>query len=172
MEGQILDIGGGGEGIIGQVNGGSVISIDLSKEELEESPSKNPKVVMDARKLAFDKDSFEFATAFFSLMYVDRDDRKRVFNEIHRVLEPGGKFVIWDVKIMKYDGGKRDIFVVPVTVKLSNKVIETGYGVLWTGKKQDIKYYLELADETGFKVEEKSMSGKSFHLILKKSISD
>ena len=37
-EGYVLDIGGGGEGIIGQMKPKQVIAIDLSKRELEEAP--------------------------------------------------------------------------------------------------------------------------------------
>ncbi|NIV37241.1 MAG: hypothetical protein GWN58_49800, partial [Anaerolineae bacterium] len=36
--GFILDIGGGGEGIIGLLKGRDVIAIDLRAEELEEAP--------------------------------------------------------------------------------------------------------------------------------------
>ena len=38
-DGFILDIGGGGEGVIGQLKGNQVISIDPYKEELENAPS-------------------------------------------------------------------------------------------------------------------------------------
>ena len=39
MTGEILDIGGGGEGIIGRVYGQQVTAIDNIQEELDEAPS-------------------------------------------------------------------------------------------------------------------------------------
>ena len=51
--GYILDIGGGGEGIIGILKGESVIAIDLRKEELEEAADGPLKIIMDARDLQF-----------------------------------------------------------------------------------------------------------------------
>ena len=68
--GYILDIGGGGEGIIGQMKPAQVIAVDLSKRELEEAPPGPLKIVMDATDLKFLDGSFETATAFFSLMYM------------------------------------------------------------------------------------------------------
>ncbi|MDH5201498.1 MAG: hypothetical protein OEW93_11465, partial [Candidatus Bathyarchaeota archaeon] len=50
-EGFILDIGGGGEGIIGKLNGRQVVSIDLSAGELEETDNESLKIVMDATDL-------------------------------------------------------------------------------------------------------------------------
>jgi len=44
-DGFILDIGGGGEGIIGLINGRKVISIDLLKNELEETNNDSLKII-------------------------------------------------------------------------------------------------------------------------------
>ena len=52
-EGFILDIGGGGEGVIGKLNGPQVIAIDPSKEELAETQNNALKIVMDASELFF-----------------------------------------------------------------------------------------------------------------------
>src|SRR5690348_9375055 len=60
--GYILDIGGGGEGIIGQMKPHQVIAIDLSKRELEEAPAGPLKIVMDAADLKFLDASFDTAT--------------------------------------------------------------------------------------------------------------
>ena len=71
-EGFILDIGGGGEGIIGRLNGREVVAIDLSSEELEETENDALKIVMDATDLRFVPSTFAAATSFFTLLYVDR----------------------------------------------------------------------------------------------------
>jgi hypothetical protein len=47
-QGWILDIGGGGEGIVGQLNGRQVVAIDTSQEALEETQNDVLKAVMDA----------------------------------------------------------------------------------------------------------------------------
>src|SRR5512136_2785483 len=52
-DGFILDVGGGGEGIIGKLNGKQVVSIDTSEEELEETKNESLKIVMDATDLKF-----------------------------------------------------------------------------------------------------------------------
>ena len=38
-QGWVLDIGGGGEGVIGRLKGSAVVAIDLYKQELEEAPA-------------------------------------------------------------------------------------------------------------------------------------
>ena len=52
-DGLILDVGGGGEGVIGRLNGAQVVSVDTSAEELREAPGGPLKLVMDARELRF-----------------------------------------------------------------------------------------------------------------------
>ena len=68
--GYILDIGGGGEGVIGLLKGGQVIAIDISKRELEQAPDGPLKIVMDAAELKFLDSSFPVATFFYTLMYI------------------------------------------------------------------------------------------------------
>jgi len=68
--GYILDIGGGGRGVIGKLKGERVIAIDPSKRELEEAPAGPLKIIMDARDLQFLDGTFSTATSFFTLMYI------------------------------------------------------------------------------------------------------
>lgn len=165
---KILDIGGGGEGVIGQCYGDKVIAIDPSKAELEEAPDGPIKVVMDARKLGFLDNSFHAVTSFFTLMYIDKIDHKKVFSEIYRVLKCEGAFVLWDTKIPKYDGGAKDIFVAKLSIEIPNKTLHTGYGVLWKGKQQDIEYYIKLGKEVGFKVAKRELNESVFKVEFKK----
>jgi len=51
--GLILDVGGGGEGIIGKLNGKQVVAIDTRERELMETRNEALKVVMDAADLKF-----------------------------------------------------------------------------------------------------------------------
>jgi len=64
-DGFILDIGGGGEGIVGKLNGGQVVAIDISKRELLETQNEALKVIMDATELKFLPKSIDVCTSFF-----------------------------------------------------------------------------------------------------------
>ena len=52
-DGFILDVGGGGEGIFGKLNGSKVVAIDIGKKERQEAAFGPLKTVMDARVLQF-----------------------------------------------------------------------------------------------------------------------
>ena len=72
--GFVLDIGGGGEGVIGRLKGKQVVAIDRSKRELKEAAAGPLKIVMDATDLQFLDQSFGTATAFYTLMYIKEVD--------------------------------------------------------------------------------------------------
>jgi ubiquinone/menaquinone biosynthesis C-methylase UbiE len=150
--GHILDIGGGGEGIIGQMKAAQVIAIDLSKRELEEAPSGPLKIVMDATDLKFLDASFDTVTAFFSLMYMRPEIQKKAFAEAFRVLRPGGRWIVWDAAIpLAIEKDTRGP-VFRFRFHLPGKVVETGYGTLWPEKTMDLDYYKALAREAGFRI--------------------
>ena len=148
-DGLILDIGGGGEGIIGKLNGKQVIAVDTSEKELQETENESLKVIMDATDLNFLPRSFDVCTAFFSLMYITRNQHLKVFEEISRVLKSNGRFLIWDVRIVERHKKYKD-FVVLLRVRLPNEEIETGYGVKW--ETEGIEHFKELARKTKFKI--------------------
>ena len=164
-EGFILDIGGGGEGIIGRLNGRDVVAIDLSIRELEETENESLKLVMDAADLKFLPSSFAATTSFFTLLYVDREKQEKVFSEVHRVLEEGGRFLIWDVAIPERVEGK-SFFLVRLEIALPDEKVDSGYGVPLV--HQDIEYFKGLAGKTGFKVADEWCRGELFHLELVK----
>ncbi len=94
LSGRILDIGGGGEGVIGRVYGPQVTAIDISPEELAEAPEGFEKIVMDAGDLGFPDQSFDHVTAFYSFLFIPKERHPRVISEIARVLRPGGELHI------------------------------------------------------------------------------
>jgi ubiquinone/menaquinone biosynthesis C-methylase UbiE len=162
----ILDLGGGGEGILGLLRGRQVVAVDIRQEELEESAEGPIKVVADAKKLPFLDESFDVATAFFFLMYVAESDRASVLKEAHRVLRPGGKFHIWDVVIPARGERTQEAFAVPVRVELPGKTIETGYGVPWEGREMSAHTIAQLASVAGFAVDAMTQQGETFCLTL------
>jgi ubiquinone/menaquinone biosynthesis C-methylase UbiE len=150
-DGLILDIGGGGEGVIGRLKGRQVVAIDLYQDELDEAPDGPQKIVMDARKLTFPDGNFDTATAFFSMMYMKtRSDHEKVLREAWRVLKPGGRFYLWDVDISKYSATKKEAYFVPLHYQVGGFKNRTGYGVKWPDQIRDEAYYIELAGEAGF----------------------
>ena len=90
LNGRILDIGGGGEGIIGLFAGEHVIAIDPSERELKGTPGDCLKIIMDAKDLKFLNESFNTVTVFFTMMYINLMAHVQVFKEIYRVLKPKG----------------------------------------------------------------------------------
>jgi len=167
-EDYILDIGGGGEGVIGQLKGQQVIAIDISKRELVEAPPGPLKIVMDARDLKFLDNSFKTATVFFTFMYIKGSDHKKVFQELFRVLMPGGRLLTWDVIFPKQVDPNKDIAVFPLKIKLPDKIIKTGYGAQWPKDGQGLSHYIQLAKEVGFKVMTHKEKNHWFYLELKK----
>jgi ubiquinone/menaquinone biosynthesis C-methylase UbiE len=168
-EGHVLDIGGGGEGIIGRLRGNRVIAIDPDRRELEEAPDGPVKIVMNATDLKFLDGVFHVVTSFFTLMYIAAELHDNVFKEAYRVLVPGGKFLIWDVEFPRRTDPVKDIITFPLTVKLPDDEISTGYGVRWPEDGRDIYYFIETAKKSGFEVSQRKKTGHLIYLELRKS---
>ena len=166
-DGLILDIGGGGQGIIGKLNGKQVIAIDTSEKELRETQNEALKVVMDATDLKFLPESFDACTAFFSFMYIPKNKHRKVFEEAYRVLKDNGKLLLWDVKIPEKPGDYK-AFMVRLKIRLPNEETEAGYGVKW--QEQNIEHFKELAQETKFKIIDEWSKGEIFYLEISKKV--
>jgi ubiquinone/menaquinone biosynthesis C-methylase UbiE len=168
-QGYVLDVGGGGEGVIGQLKGAQVIAIDPNRRELEEAAPGPLKIVMDARELQFLDCAFGAATAFFALMYIKSKDHEKVFDEVFRVLAPGGTFRVWDAILTpRPDDANQDVVSVRLLIKLPNTEISTGYGTRWPEQTQDIDYYAQLAESAGFSVSAREQNDHVLYLELQK----
>lgn len=130
LNGSILDIGGGGEGMIGQLYGQQVVAIDKLQEELDEAPCACKKLRMDAADLQFENASFDHVTSFFTLMYMNAAAQQQAIREAARVLKPGGTLHIWDAEIAT---AYPDPFCVDLDIAIGEKQIHTTYGIV----KQD-----------------------------------
>jgi ubiquinone/menaquinone biosynthesis C-methylase UbiE len=168
LEGLVLDIGGGGEGVIGQFKKDQVIAIDHNKRELEEAPEGGVKIIMDAGELKFLDNTFDTVTSFFTLMYIPKSEHKKIFKEIYRVLKKDGHFVLWDVIIPKRENQVHVMFSLPLKIKIDDKELDTGYGVFWGKKEQNLEYFQKLSIKVGFSKVKFKSDDQIFYLRVKK----
>lgn len=168
-DGWILDIGAGGEGVIGQVKGSQVVGIDLSARELSEAPAGPLKIVMDASDLKFLDGTFNTVTCFFTMMYIPANLHEKVFTEIARVMAPGGRFLLWDPVLPVQPNPTQDIVVVPLAIRLPKGEVQTGYGVHWPPVTQDVAYWAHVGDRAGLKVVASQVTGRTFSMEFVKN---
>lgn len=161
LTGKILDIGGGGEGVIGRVYRAQVTAIDTSPEELAEAPEGFEKLVMDAKRLSFPDNSFDHVTAFYSFLFIPKVDHKQVISEIARVLCPGGALHIWDCEV-------RSAYPEPFTAELDidagGEPIHTTYGILERGCVQTAKGLIALCEQENLRLAQKQCTEHGFFL--------
>jgi ubiquinone/menaquinone biosynthesis C-methylase UbiE len=166
--GLILDVGGGGEGVIGRLKGEQVVSIDTIERELAEVCNDSLKIVMDARRLQFLPGSFATVTAFFSLMYMAAEDQMAVLHEVYRVLRPGGDLLLWDTAMPVPPDPEQTYLMLPLTVCLPDgQTIRTGYGAPL--KPQGPAYFCDLAVRAGFALVECTAGEYLLHLRLRRT---
>ena len=165
IQGKILDIGGGGEGIIGRLYGCQVTAIDNRQEELLEAPEGFEKVLMDAANLTYGDFSYDHVTFFYTLMYMTGEEQAQAIREAARVLKPGGRLHIWDCEIAS---AYPEPFCVDLEIKLPDETIYTTYGI---GKMdgQSCGSLGDLCTEAGLKWIEKKEHRGHYYLIFEKS---
>ena len=97
-DGLILDIGGGGEGLVSRIMGSKVCAVDIRMSEIREAQIHGPPAnwfVGDGQALCFQDDVFDIITLWFSLGYMsDWSVKRSVLEEAYRVLNEGGKLSI------------------------------------------------------------------------------
>jgi ubiquinone/menaquinone biosynthesis C-methylase UbiE len=149
-----------------------VVAIDISVRELKEAPTSFLKIVMDASDLKFLDGTFRAETAFFSLMYMPPSIHRKVFAEAYRVLQTGGRWLIWDAVVPAASAepeGKR--FTIYLRTKLPSETIDYGSSIVRYDRVLDPSYYLALAKDCGFEVvtlTEQDSPRKTFFLELRR----
>lgn len=165
LQGSILDIGGGGEGIIGRVYGAQVTAIDNRQEELDEAPDCCKKILMNAEDLAFPDRTFDNVTFFYSLMYMDKETQEKALGEAARVLKQGKQLVIWDTAI---DSAYPEPFLAELAVDANGEAVHTTYGVIKDDGAQDSGRFIAFCREKGLELTEKEENGTDFQLCFRK----
>lgn len=163
IKGTILDIGGGGEGIIGRIYQSQVTAIDNRQEELDEAPEGFTKLLMDACNLKFEDSIFDNVSLFYTLMYIDKNKHNKVIKEAYRVLKKGGELYIWDTII-----NEANPFLVELNIDIGDSIVNTTYGVYKDNAFQDKDYYKSICEELGFYLIAEFLYNNQFYLLLKK----
>lgn len=167
-EAPILDIGGGGAGVIGQLFKHNVTAVDIRQNELDESPKGPIKVCADARELPFEDKSFSSTTAFYFLMYLNPSDYKKVIHEVYRTLKPKASFYIWDTCIPTNRNSKKTLFAIPIRVFMPKKTIYTAYGVNWNNHFLDFDLLIKILEEVGFEIKQKKLNDLAIYIECEK----
>lgn len=158
LKGKILDIGAGGEGVIGQIYPDS-IGIDPDKRELEESPAKQVKIVMDGRDLQFLDECFDTVTIFFTMMYIDPEDHLQIFQEAYRVLKSGGELHLWYLHMGEPEEETYGL-ILPLEIEMPDGMTQTGYGARWN-RLQDDEVFTELGKRAGLDLKKVHINGET-----------
>lgn len=165
LDGSILDIGGGGEGIIGRVYGARVTAIDNRQEELDEAPDNCTKLCMDARALTFSDAAFDHATFFFSLLYMDADTQKQAIAEAARVVKPGGSVTIWDAAVAS---AYPEPFLVELEIDAGGTRVHTTYGIVKPDGAQSAGTFIGMCERAGLRLCAQEDIGETFKLTFVK----
>lgn len=161
LTGPILDLGGGGEGVIGRVYGQQAVAIDNRQEELDETPDGPQKLLMDAAALTFEDASFQHVTSFFSFMYMAHTVQARAIAQAARVLRPGGSLHIWEGKIRS---AFPDPFLIELDIDAAGTAIHTTYGVVKEDAFQDAGHFLRLCQGARLKLADQQEHDGWFYL--------
>lgn len=160
IKGKILDIGGGGEGVIGRLYGKQVLAVDNRQEELDEAPGGFEKMLMDARKLDFSDEFFDAVTAFYSFMFMDNETREKAALEMARVLKKGGKICIWDTEI---PSSEEEPFCVDLEIVLPEENIKTTFGIAGFDIEQNSENIKNFFEKTGLICKEEKKTENNFY---------
>ena len=151
-DGLIVDIGGGGEGLVSRIDGARVCAIDYRISEIREAQIHNPSsnwFVSDARCLCFRDETFDIATLWFSMGYLRTQKNKDlVLREAHRVLKSGGLLSIFASHITCLE----DVFIIHLRFTLPDGTVsQTGYGVRGN-QNQTLECVKRLLNQIGFRI--------------------
>lgn len=164
-EGLILDIGGGGEGLVSRIGGEKVCAVDIRMSEIREAQIHGAPAnwfVGDGQRLGFKDASFDTVTLWFSLGYMREWNIKlRVLEEAKRVLTKQGEISILASKIP--DSAERFVFWAHFTLP-DGSISQTGYGVRGN-QGQTLEKIVDLLNDLEFKISNTEDHGGWFSIL-------
>jgi len=167
-DGLILDIGGGGEGLVSRIENERVCAIDIRMSEIREAQIHGQSsnwIVADGRNLCFRDEVFDIVTLWFSLGFMSNWTIKHsVIEEAYRVLREDGQLSILASHIPA--SGASLIFWANFTLP-DGTLSKTGYGVRG-GQNQTLTRVSELVDDIGFEQLQSEDHGDWFKLVAHK----
>ena len=147
--GRILNLAHGGLDVIGQNAEGPVVAVNISPEELQDVSPHCLRVVMNPCDMKFLDESFQLVTAFFSMLFIGCDQYAQMFQEVHRVLAPGGRFLFWEALIPPRGDSPADIVAIPVEALTGKGLLSAGYGATWPKKPFSSRLFQGMAQDAG-----------------------
>jgi ubiquinone/menaquinone biosynthesis C-methylase UbiE len=149
-KGWIIDIGGGGEGLVSRIETSRVCAVDINLDRIREAMihgQVSQWILSDGRMLSVKDERFSAATMWFSLGYVrDWASKTQVMSEVARVLKQSGHISILGAKIVCSEVR----FVLRAHLHLPDgSVSQMSYGMSG-GQNQDIETVTKLLQETGY----------------------
>jgi len=146
-----------------------VVAVDRRRDELAECAEGPIKVIADACELPFLDASFDAATAFFFLMYMPIEDRRKALAEAFRVLKPGGALHLWDLRIPVKSDEPQEVYCVMLRIHLPDREIGTGYGAPWLPEREmSAPAVAEMAKSVGFEIVDQDVGAETFRMVLRK----
>jgi ubiquinone/menaquinone biosynthesis C-methylase UbiE len=150
--GLILDIGGGGEGLVSRIGGEKACVVDIRMSEIREAQIHGAPAnwfVGDGQSLCFKDSCFDVVTLWFSLGYMREWDIKlRVLEEAKRVLTKKGEISIMGSKIP--DSTETFVFWAHFTLP-DGSISQTGYGIRGN-QNQTLKKVVDLLNDLEFRI--------------------
>ena len=77
-----------------QENGYKVVGIDKSETQINQAKQLIEAYKVDATNLPFEDESFDVCTMIIMIQQLSKEDRKKAFKEVHRVLKTNGILII------------------------------------------------------------------------------
>jgi ubiquinone/menaquinone biosynthesis C-methylase UbiE len=167
-KGIIIDVGGGGDGLVSRIAGARVCAVDINIDKIREARIYEQHanwLNCDGQSLCFVDDVFDTATLWFSLGYLRTWDMKQqVLHEINRVLKADGELLIWACRIDCEEVGA--LFRVDLTFP-DRSVSRFGFGVAGQ-QNQTISTVSQILDMSGFDINRAREIGPFFYIHCKK----
>jgi SAM-dependent methyltransferase len=162
--GLIIDIGGGGEGLVSRIGEARVCAVDINMNEIREAQihgSAPQWILCDGRALCFQNEVFDTATMWFSLDYMnDWKTKHAAILEAHRTLKPAGTISVLSSRITCVENR----FVLKLLYSLPDGTVgQTGYGVKGN-QGQTVERTSKLLRDLGFRPTEIEDNEHWFHI--------